>query len=262
MLELSHHEDVIGLKTVVPAIGFQVNVYFYYIDGLLVDTGPKRGKKDIVPYIQKTKIDQVVVTHHHEDHTGLASWIVNNKQIPLYAHESGIELCRKNGDMPYYRKLFWGRRKGFDTQEIPLQVETNKYKFKVIHTPGHADDHVVLLDEENGRLFGGDLYVLGKPKSIWHFENIPVLMDSIRKVLTYDFSTVYCCHAGILQDGKQKLRAKLNYLEESQTKVKELHKEGKTVKEIANELFPHKNMLNYFSFFDTSPVHLVKSMLS
>ncbi|MFS1514713.1 MBL fold metallo-hydrolase [Chengkuizengella sp. SCS-71B] len=262
MLELSHHEDVVGAKTVVPAIGFHVNVYFYMIDGLLVDTGPRRGKKDTIPFLKQNNINQVIITHHHEDHTGLAPWIAKDKQIPVYAHQSGLKLCSKKGKMPYYRRYFWGKRAGFNASKLNSTFETDKYKYKVIHTPGHADDHIVLLDEENGRLFSGDMYVLAKPQSIWNFENMPLLMDSLRKLLTYDFSTVFCGHAGILKDGKHKLQLKLNYLEESQAKIKELHKEGKSNKEIANELFPHKNMLNYFSFFDTSPMHLVRSMLS
>lgn len=159
-------------------------------------------RAELIPLFEEWKMNEVVLTHHHEDHTGMANWIQRHKQIPIYLHEIGIPACERDMDLPFYRKVFWGERKPF--QALPLQQRhrTPNYEWEVIHTPGHADDHVALWNREKGWMFGGDLYVQSSPKSSFAFESIPGIIQSLHKVLTYDFETYICSHAGVIRNGR------------------------------------------------------------
>jgi glyoxylase-like metal-dependent hydrolase (beta-lactamase superfamily II) len=42
----------------------------YYIDGLLIDTGPVHVADEIEAAFADFPIEQIVNTHHHEDHIG------------------------------------------------------------------------------------------------------------------------------------------------------------------------------------------------
>ncbi|MEW6547192.1 MAG: MBL fold metallo-hydrolase [Bacillota bacterium] len=42
---------------------------------------------------------------------------------------------------------------------IPDRLYTGRYRFAVLHTPGHSDDHICLLEPDEGWLFSGDLFL-------------------------------------------------------------------------------------------------------
>ncbi|WP_128895561.1 MBL fold metallo-hydrolase [Longirhabdus pacifica] len=251
------HVAKVGVK----GLRMTIYIYIYLIDDCLIDTGPSRSGKYIIPYLQQNRFDQVILTHHHEDHTGQAAWIQQNKNVPLYIHEKGKAICEESGNYPYYRKMYWGKREAFQAQKLHDVLETKNHTFEVIHTPGHAEDHVVLFDKNNGFLFSGDLYILRRPTNIWGFENMNGIINSIKKVMPLDFESLYCYHAGAIPDGKKRLKQKLEYLEELKGKTVAYNQQGMTEKEIVKQLSLKRNILSYWSFGAYSPLNLVRSLL-
>src|SRR5690625_7625000 len=69
-------------------------------------------------------------------------------KTPIYIHEYGVGDCEKNGKIPLYRRAFWGSRKAFQPQTLPHLFKTKQYTWDIIHTPGHAHDHVALYNRE------------------------------------------------------------------------------------------------------------------
>ncbi len=261
MIKEFNHEEVQCIKTTVSVPMFRINVYLYFIDGLLIDTGPRRLKNSLIPVFKSLPVSQIILTHHHEDHIGMGSWIQSHINKPIYIHKAGIADCEQPSSIPLYRRILWGNSKPFNPEPIPQTIETKNYQFEVIHTPGHAHDHVVLFNRENGWLFSGDLFVIPHPKSSFSFESVPVLMDSIRKILTYDFSTLFCSHAGVIINGKEHLTEKLRYLENLHWKVKRLHLEGMHAKSIQKQLFPKLHSIHLLSGFENSPAHMINSII-
>lgn len=239
-----------------------LSVHIYLIDGLLIDTGPVRMARHLRPLFLKWPIEQVLITHHHEDHTGLARWLQTTKNVPVWMHEKGIDLCKTSARLPFYRNVFWGKFEPFTAYPVGNTIETERYTFEVIATPGHADDHIVLYNREHGWLFSGDLYVTPTPKSSFKFESIPEMIESLKKVLQYDFDTVFCAHKGIVHDGKKALQNKLDYLMQHEEKVLTLYERGMTPREIQRTLFPRRHPMHYLSFFENSPRHFVDSIIS
>ncbi|MGB7999078.1 MAG: MBL fold metallo-hydrolase [Anaerobacillus sp.] len=260
MLKASEFEGVKAIKGTFQLGGVRMNVYLYLVDELLIDCGPSRLQKEIVNYLNKESITQLIFTHHHEDHTGNASALAST--IPMYIHPAGVPLCREKTQLPLYRRLFWGSRKPFTPKGVEDRIQTKQHTFDLLHTPGHAPDHLALLEREQGWLFSGDLYVMSHPKSIFSFESIPDVIHSLNNVLTYDFDTVFCSHAGILQNGRRRLEEKLQYLMSIQDQVLQKHHAGKPAAVIQKELFPDRHILNYFSLFENSSKHIVTSILN
>jgi endoribonuclease LACTB2 len=252
-----------SFKLVVKTYRIKMPVYLFQIDDILLDTGPKSVEKEVRTIVKDLQISRVIHTHHHEDHTGNSSWIEEELKIPQYIHPLGVPICRKPTKLPLYRSIIWNNRKSFHA--LPLEGEylmTDSYRFKIVHTPGHAEDHIVLIDEEKKICFSGDLYLFHSPTAHFSFESVPEIIRSIKLVLTHDFEEVYCSHSGYLKNGRRLLEKKLDYLLRLQEKVVKAHEAGTPIHRIRKEFFPKNKALQYFSFFDSSPRHTVKSLIN
>jgi endoribonuclease LACTB2 len=239
----------------------KLNVHCFYIDGVLIDTGAKSLDNSFKSFFKQLSIDQVVLTHHHEDHTGGASFLQEELGVPIYMNENMIDDCMKKADYPLYRQLFWGKRRPFRAESIGDSFLSAHATWKAIHTPGHAKDHLAFLNEETGQLFTGDLYCQEKTKVVLREESIPVIIESLKKILTYDFEDVFCCHAGYLNNGREALQRKLDYLLELQGTIIKQFNEGKTPEQIHRELFPKKYPIMMFSLGEWDSIHIVYSVI-
>jgi endoribonuclease LACTB2 len=236
-------------------------VFSFLTDGMLIDTGPQCLEEELVSFYKNQPFDLVTLTHSHEDHCGLAPWIQENKNVPIYVHPKGIDICAQPCPYPKYRQITWGVRKEFAALPLDDTVHSRSHEWKVIYTPGHAEDHVSLLHTATGRLFSGDLFVVPKTKVIIDSESIPVIMDSIRRLLAYDFQSMFCAHAGYIQHGKTMLKQKLANLENLCGEVKHLYEQGLSIEEITQTLFPKKYPIIAFSEGEWDSLHIVTSIL-
>ena len=241
--------------------GVALNVYSYVVDGVLIDTGAQSLRQHFEPFINQADFDQVMLTHFHEDHTGCAAYIEKTKKSPIYIHEKTIDYCASRADYPLYRQLFWGRRKPFHAQVMPETFSSRNATWDVIDTPGHAHDHKAFLNQQTGQLFTGDLYVNEKTRVILTEESIPTIIQSLERVLTYDFQEVFCNHKGVVEDGRLALERKLNNLLSLQQDVLTLHQQGNPVEIICNQLFPRKYPITKFSGGEWDSIHIVTSIV-
>ena len=247
-----------------------MHVYSFYLDGILIDTGAKSLEREFLSFFKPLPIEQVVITHHHEDHTGNAHFLQNERNVPIYMHDKMIEYCSKPADYPLYRKVFWGNRPPFHAESIfkngsnsenQQMFSSKNYTWDVIETPGHAIDHIALLNRETGQLFSGDLFCQVKTKVVLKEESVPTIIRSIQKVLTYDFDEVFCCHAGFIKDGRSAFKRKLEYLLDLQGQVLDLYNKGMTPKEIQKTVFPKKYPITLVSFGEWESINIIHSII-
>ena len=86
----------------------------------------------------------IVVTHHHADHVGGAGLLSRELGLPLWAHAE----TAKRIHAPVTRTLGDG-----DVLDLAGPVPG---RWRVLHTPGHAQGHVCLLDDD-GTVVVGDM---------------------------------------------------------------------------------------------------------
>ncbi|MFB4167064.1 MBL fold metallo-hydrolase [Virgibacillus sp. JSM 102003] len=241
--------------------GIKLNVHCFVVDGVLIDTGAKSLEKEFKPFFKQQDIDQVVITHYHEDHTGCAAFLHEEQHLPVYMNGIMLDYCKKKPNYPMYRKLFWGKRSPFHAKEIARTFSSRNAIWDVIDTPGHAIDHLAFLNRETGQLFTGDLYCQERTKVVLREENIPTIIESLKRVLSYDFEDVYCSHAGYLEDGRAALQRKLEYLLELQGKIIKLYEGGLSPSQISSTLFPKKYPITYFSLGEWNSMHIINSVI-
>lgn len=240
--------------------GVKLNVYSYFLDGVLIDTGAQSLRKPFLQYFAELPIERVNITHYHEDHSGLAA-ALQHQGLPIYMNASSLAIGAKKGDYLLYRKVFWGRRHAFKAQAVTERFSSASSEWLSIPTPGHAFDHLAYLNETTGQLFTGDLYCGEKTKVMLREESMPTVIKSLQHVLTYDFAEVFCNHAGYIAGGRSALTRKLNYLQELQHTIVQKHQQGLTATEITTALFPRKYPIVKLSHGEWDALHIVTSTI-
>lgn len=258
-MEKKNYGDIEVVKMSINPLFRVMDIYLYFIDGLLVDTGPSIRKRNLVPIFQSWEIEQVVLTHYHEDHAGMASWLAEYSNATIFGHGKTVEHVNKRAQLPWYRKLFSGPRDAFQASAFPRVIQTGKYEFHPIETPGHTDDHICFLEPNKGWLFTGDLYITPYPKVFLKEESINAYIESIEKLQQLDYQTIFCAHEGVITTGKQMMDYKLDYLKRIKQEVIRLHQLGFSEQAITKNLFPKQVKLEQLTFGSFSRLNLVRS---
>jgi glyoxylase-like metal-dependent hydrolase (beta-lactamase superfamily II) len=218
-----------------------MSVYVYVLDEIVIDSGQRHMQKALIQLLGKKHLHQILLTHHHEDHSGNASAICRDHQIQAFGHPLTVQKLANNFRILPYQHLVWGKSDPLVLKELPTIVESNRYSLVPVHTPGHSKDHTVFWEKTNGWLFSGDLFLGRRIKFFRSDEKIFDQIESLKNVLKFDFETLFCAHNPCLRGGKSKLGQKLQFLEDMVGQVQVLKDMGLALKEVIRRLDPAKD---------------------
>ncbi len=165
------------------------NTYLVGNDNVtVIDPGPAM-EEHIEAILRASKnIKQILVTHTHPDHS------------------PGVRLLKKELDIPAYGMITSSSKnqdKTFHPERILLDGELlreDEYSLEVIHTPGHASNHLCFFLEEEKFLFTGDhimsgsTVVIGPPDG-----NMKQYIESLEKLKNYDAEKLAPGHGDVME---------------------------------------------------------------
>lgn len=235
----------------------------FYFDGLLIDTGQQRVRKKLLDNIGYLTVNQIFITHHHEDHSGNIPLLKQHFKCDVFAPAKCCEIMKAPPPISFAQNLVWGNRPPYHDL-IPLDdyITTNQYELKIIPIPGHADDMVALFLPQKGWLFSADLYLHSYIGYFMKAEKMATQIASIKKIMKLDFNTLLCSHNPQLTNGKDKLGEKLQFLEDFYGKVKFHYDQGLKAKEIykAMNLKEH-GFIHLLSHGELTKLNMVRSVV-
>lgn len=268
MLKIKKYDDVtrIDFARTIAGKGYYWATA-YLIDGLLIDTGCAHSAKELLKTLRDKKLRRIINTHSHEDHIGANGYLQEQwKELEILAHPLALPVLanpRETQPLQIYRRVFWGWPKPSIGQLITdgKLIETEKYSFQVIYTPGHSPDHLCLYEQNRGWLFTGDLFVGGRDRSLRVDYDIWQIIASLKLVEKLPLARLFPGCARVKDNPNKELADKIEYLEETGEKILELRKSGLSVDAIAHSVFGGPMLSEYITLGHFSRRGLVNSYL-
>jgi ribonuclease/clavin/mitogillin len=236
---------------------------FFFVEPYLIDCGPVNMSHPLSRLFRQIPASKIVITHHHEDHSGNLHRLVSKQGLAAFAHHRSTELLQQvSKGIPFYRNLIWGRPLPEKLNQVPEMFETEHYAFEVLETPGHSPDHICLFERTNRWLFTGDLYLASYLRYLREDENIYEIMNSLRKLIELKPALLFCSHRGVIPEGERQLSKKLSFLEDLRDQVLKSQEKGIPVQDFLSHLsFKPDRFFRWLSAGEFSTTNLVRAFI-
>lgn len=231
----------------------------YFVDGLLVDTGCHFSADELCRALRRQHVHTIVNTHHHEDHIGANAEISREHGCAAFAHPLALPILHDPAKLrlQLYRRVFWGWPLPSKGREIPSEIATERYRFQVLHTPGHSPDHIALYEPSEGWAFTGDLFIGGKDRAFRPDYDIGDILNSLRRLASLNISWLFPGSGSVRQNPQAEIASKIAYLEGLRARIREMSAQGLDARQIARRLFGREGSLYYMTGGHFSAVRLV-----
>ena len=255
-------QGVVGARVGKFNLGLTSTFIIYRIGETLIDCGPVNQWGAVRTFIEEAPVKELILTHHHEDHSGNAARIAKVYDLMPYAPELGRDKLANGFQIPFIQWVIWGRAQPVVTQPLPKRMTLmNGMKITAVYAPGHAKDLHCIHFPEQGWLFTADMFIARKIKLLRKDENLQQLMDSLDKLITLDFEVIFCAHRGPVEEGNKPLVDKLNNLKQLCHDAQQLQKKGHSVEEIVVELLGPEDMMSRSSGLNISKRNMIREAL-
>jgi glyoxylase-like metal-dependent hydrolase (beta-lactamase superfamily II) len=264
MIEINNRADVTQIRLSRELDGKPLYwVAAHLVDGLLIDTGCDYTAAELVAFLKGKKLDLVVNTHFHEDHVGGNALIRKQFQVAIYAPPESILIIGRKPFLYPYQEMVWGYPAPSTAKPIPPSIRTDHHTFDVLATPGHSVGHIVLLEKEKGWCFSGDIFARENPKFIRPEEDMGATIHSLAQILAAmpPQFTLFTSLGRIVENGREALKENIRYLQELAAKAQELHKQGRSVEEIIQDIFGGEHLFAQMTNGQYTTENLVRSVM-
>ncbi len=179
---------------------------------VLLDTGD--GRAEYLPVLEQALeragcdgLQEIVLTHGHPDHIGGAADVI----------ERFGPLEVKKRPWPEVDARYPIAITAIDDG---ARVETEGATLRALHTPGHAQDHLCFILEEEGALFSGD-NVLGVGTTVIPSQggSLAEYLQSLETLLAAAPGRIYPAHGPCIEDGAGKLREYIDHRLERERQI-------------------------------------------
>ena len=185
-----------------------------------MDTG--EGKPAWIESLKETLkkedavISAAIITHWHPDHQGGIKHLLEfSPSTQIYKNRPDEGQC----DI-----------------EDGQQFQVEGASLRTVHSPGHTQDHMSLLLEEEDAMFTGD-NVLGHGTAV--FEDLLVYLNSLENMRGKFKGRAYPGHGPVIPDGRQKILEYIRHRQQREDQVVEVLKYSRPGVETSSDESPH-----------------------
>ena len=190
---------------------------------ILIDTGEGRPEwRESLQRVLKDEnatVDRIVLTHWHGDHVGGVADV--REFCP------SVEVFKHRPD---------NGQKDFSDGEV---FSTQGATLRAVFSPGHTNDHMALVLDEEDAMFTGD-NVLGHGTAV--FEDLAAYMDSLDKMLNAGCKgRAYPGHGQWIEDGPGKISEYIAHRKQREQEILNVLKDGQgwSSMEIVKVVYKH-----------------------
>ena len=235
---------------------------------ILIDTGyisdfTHTAKRITGLGVNLSKVSLIISTHSHCDHIGGNKPIQDGSGCDIAMHKVGKYFIDTRDDWSTWWRYYSQEANFFDctqTLEDGQTIAVGPHKFRIIYTPGHASDAIVLYNSQEKILISSD--------TLWENDMAVItvrvegsnalfnMQESLQKLEPLDVKTVYPGHGRPFTDIKKALSTSMKKIQRYMMHREEMGDDllkkitvytllmKKTVKEHA--LFPYLMATHWF----------------
>ena len=155
----------------------------------VIDPGPALHEHIEAIIQASANIKQILLTHTHPDHSPGTRLLQDNIGVPVFAL---LTESSKDQDITFTPERIL----------IDGEIITNEYySIEVIHTPGHASNHLCYLLKDEKLLFTGDHIMDGSTVVIASPDgSMQDYIDSLAKLKEYDLNKIAPGHGELIDE--------------------------------------------------------------
>jgi len=153
--------------------------------------------------VKLSDIDLIISTHSHSDHIGGNKFIQDESGCAIAIHRIGKQFIDTHDDWATWWRYYGHEAEFFNASRALGDADTiiiGPHEFRVIYTPGHASDGIVLYNQREKLLISSDaLWEHDMPGMTLRVEGSTALFrheESLEKIKALDIRTVYPGHGG------------------------------------------------------------------
>jgi glyoxylase-like metal-dependent hydrolase (beta-lactamase superfamily II) len=241
----------------------------YWVDGLLIDTGPRCTATQLARVLQAYPVEQIVLTHSHEPMIGgLAAVHQAFPQAPIYAATRALATIEQPSrlHLPLFRRLLWGQPDPFTSvltlDAVDNVLQTHQFTFRVVETPGHTPDQITLFEPLQRWLFCSDAFIYGRDESWTAEADLFGVISSLRTLASLHPERLFSGNGRVSRTPLPELHEKIGDLIRLTREVARLDSAGLTVPQMVAQLFPNETRLAFWTWGHHSATHLVAACRS
>lgn len=241
----------------------------YWVDGLLIDTGPCCTAQQLARALHRLPVQQIVITHGHENQIGGLAEL--HKRFPdarIYASMRTLPYLEDPTRIKtqFYRRLLWGAPGPF-TDVLTLDaidnvLKTPNHTFRIVETPGHTPDHITLFEPTQRWAFCGDTFCYGVDNTWAPESDLFGVLSSLRTLDSLRPERIFSGGGRVSRTPRPELHEKIGSLMRLAQEVGKLEMQGVKPAEMVTRLFHKEPSLHFWTLGHLSALHLVEACRS